>query len=211
MTRENTQILSKRLNAADVKHTECSSDSENIGLVLQHAMPSLSGQAARIIDSGATSYMCNDQSLFVQYESLKTHLKVTIGDGYEIDTIVHGVVMLTSVLPSGESKKHNLQNVLYVPRLCYNLFSVSATTERGKTVRFSNDSCQVLNEGKLFAVATKVGEIYYLNFHINRVCSNAAKTKVTESKEDRWHHRFGHLGARSLHILAKENLVNGFD
>ena len=48
---------------------------------------------------------------------------------------------LNSVLPSGESKKCNLQNVLYVPRLSYNLFSVSVTTECGKTVRFSKDSC----------------------------------------------------------------------
>ena len=93
----------------------------------------------------------------MEYESLKTPLKVTIGDGYKIDAIILGVVILTSVLPSGESNKRNLQKVLYVPRLCYNLFSVSVTTERGKTVRFSKDSCQVLDEGKLFAVATKVG------------------------------------------------------
>ena len=76
-------------------------------------MPSLSGKAAWIVHSGVTSYMCNDQSLFVEYESLKTPLKVTLGDGYEVDAIVIGVVMLTSVLPSGESKKCNLQNVLY--------------------------------------------------------------------------------------------------
>ena len=132
-----------------MKDTECSSDSENIGLVLQHAMPSLSGEAARIVHSGVTSHMCNDQSPFVEYESLKTPLKVTLGDGYEIDAIVIGVVMLTSVLPSGESKKCNLQNVLYVPRLCYNLFSVSVTTEHGKTVRFSKDSWQDLDEGNL--------------------------------------------------------------
>ena len=130
----------------------------------------------------------NDQSFFVEYESLKTPLKVTIGDGYEIDVTILGVVILTSVLPSGESEKCTLQNVLYVPRLCYNLFSVSVTTERGKTVRFSKDSCQVLDEGKLVAVATKGGELYYLNFHVSGVCSNAAESKVTESKEDRWHH-----------------------
>ena len=79
-------------------------------------MPSLSVKAAWIMDSEATSHMCNDQSLFVEYESLKTPLKVTLGDGYEIDAIVLGIVMLTSVLPSGKSKKCNLLNVLYVPR-----------------------------------------------------------------------------------------------
>ena len=108
----------QKANAADVKDTECSSDSENIGLVVQHAMPSLSGKAAWITDSGATSHMCN-QSLFVEYESLKTPLKVTLGEGYDVDAIGCGVVMLnsTSVLPSGESKRCNLQNVLCVPRL----------------------------------------------------------------------------------------------
>ena len=122
--------------------------------------------------------MCNNQSLFVEYESLKTPLKDTMGDGYEIDATELGIVMLTSTLPSGESKKYNLLNVLYVPRLYYNLFSVSVTTEHGKTVRFSKDSCQVLDEGKLVDVATKVGEFYYLNFHVSGVCSNAAETKV---------------------------------
>ena len=123
-----------------MKDTECSSDSENIGLVVQHAMPSLSGKAAWIIDSEATSHMYNDQSLFVEYESLKTPMKVTLGDGYEVDAIGCGVVMLNSVLPSGGSKRCDLQNVLCVPRLSYNLFSVSVTTEHGKTVRFSEDS-----------------------------------------------------------------------
>ena len=41
--------------------------------------------------------------------------------------------------------------------------------------------------------------------------SNTAKIQVQESKEDKWHRRFGHLGVRNLQKLAKEKLVNGFD
>ena len=41
-----------------MKDTECSSDSENIGLVVEHAMTSLSGNAGWIIDSETTSHMC---------------------------------------------------------------------------------------------------------------------------------------------------------
>ena len=66
------------------------------------------GKATWILDSGTMSHLSNDQSLFVEYESLKTPLKVTLGDGYEVDAIGHGVVMLDSVLPSGESKRCNL-------------------------------------------------------------------------------------------------------
>ena len=201
----------EKANAAEAKHTECSSDSENIGLVVQHAMPSLSGKAAWIIDSGAMSHMCNDQSFFVKYNRLKTPLKVTLGDGYEVDAVGRGVIMLDSVLRSGERKKCNLQNVLYVPRLSYNLFSVSVTTERGKTVSFGKTTCQVLDEGKLVAVATKVGGLNCLNFHVRSFHSNTAETQVIESKEDKWHRRFGHLGEKSLQTLAKEKLVNGFD
>ena len=120
-------------------------------------------------------------------------------------------MILNSVLHSGESKSCNLHSVLCMPRLSYNLFSVSVTTEHRKTVRFSKDNCQVLDEEKLVAVATKIGELYYLNFHVSRICSNAAETKITELKVDRWHCRFGHLAARSLQILAKDKLVNSFD
>ena len=62
---------------------------------------------------------------------MKTPLKATLGDEYEIDAIRCEVVMLNSVLSSGKSKRCNLQNVLYMPRLSYNLFSVSVTTEHG--------------------------------------------------------------------------------
>ena len=40
----------------------------------------------------------------MEYKGLKTPVKVTIGDGYEDDATGYSVVMLDSVLPSGESK-----------------------------------------------------------------------------------------------------------
>ena len=80
-------------------------------------MASLSGKVAWIIDSGATCHMCNNKSLFMEYGSFKTPLKVTLGDGYEVDTIGSGVVMLNTVLNSGETKQCKLHSVLYVPRL----------------------------------------------------------------------------------------------
>ena len=37
--------------------------------------------------------MCNDKFLFTEYDSLETLLKVTLGDGDEVDAIGHDVVM----------------------------------------------------------------------------------------------------------------------
>ena len=66
-------------------------------------MLSFSGKAAWIIDSGATCHMCNDEYLFMDYESLKAPLNVKLGDGYEVDAIRSGSVMLKCPLPSGIS------------------------------------------------------------------------------------------------------------
>ena len=140
-------------------------------------MSSHSKKTAWIVDSGATCHMCNDQSVFVTYESLKTPLKVTLGDGYEVDALGRGVVILYSELPSGRSKRCKLHDVLHVPRLSYNLFSVSMATKRDKTVRFGKTKCQVLDKNKPVAIAIKVGELYYLKCHMNGIYSNTAKTQ----------------------------------
>ena len=55
--------------------------------------------------------------------------------------------MVNSVLPSRESKRCNLQNVLYMPKLFYNLFSVSVTMERRKTVNLVKTAAKVYIKG----------------------------------------------------------------
>ena len=53
--------------------------------------------------------MCNDEYLFMDYESLKAPIKVKLGDGYEVGS---GSVMLKCPLPSGISKEYKLHKVL---------------------------------------------------------------------------------------------------
>ena len=72
--------------------------------------------------------------------------------------------MLETKLPSGKTKKCKLHDVLYVPKLSYNILSVSRISD--KTTRFGEASCQILDENrKLIGAATTVGELYYLNCH----------------------------------------------
>ena len=68
----------QKANAAESKHVESSSDSESVGLVVQHVMTSYFKKNAWIIDSGATCHMCNDKSAFVKYEELQTPLEVVL-------------------------------------------------------------------------------------------------------------------------------------
>ena len=61
-------------------------------------MTSCLGKAEWIIDSGATCHMCNEPSTFVNNEKLK----IKLGDGYEIDGIRSGTVVITTQLSIGK-------------------------------------------------------------------------------------------------------------
>ncbi len=62
-------------------------------------------------------------------------------------------------LPNGKTRWCKLHDVLYVPDLSHNLLSVSKATERG--------SCRIFGTtNRLIAVASKIGNLYHLNFKI---------------------------------------------
>ena len=62
--------------------------------------------------------------------------------------------------------------------------------DNGKTVNFGKTNCYILDDDKLVAVGTKVGDLYYLNCYTSGVHSNVAETQIQRSKEDNWHRRF---------------------
>ena len=212
--KERTKSVKHQANTAGTRQRDSSSsDSESVGLVVRHALSASAGMhESWIVDSGATCHMCNDRRLFVELCNLEKPLEVTLGDGHELDAIGRGIVVLETNLPSGRTKKCKLHDVLYVPKLSYNLLSVSRISDAGKTTRFGEASCQILDDNrKLIGVATRVGDLYYLNCRPGFQKSHTAADKSPETKEDIWHRRFGHLGARNLQKLAKNKLVDGFD
>ena len=189
-----------------------SSDSESAGLVVSHALSASSSSEHNtwIVDSGATCHMCHDRELFTELSHLKDPLEVVLGDGHELTAAGKGNVMLDMKLPNGKIKTCKLSDVLYVPKLSYNLLSVARAAQRGKMTKFTKAACYILDkEHKLIAKASKVGSLYHLDHQPYREQTNCAKS--SEMKEDVWHRRFGHLGGCNLQWLAREKLVDGFD
>ena len=180
-----TKSVKQHAKAAKVREDDSSSsnsdsDSE-IGLVTCHALTTSAGrQDTWIVDSGATCHMSNDRRLFVELRDLEKPLEVTLGDGHDLNAVGRGVVVLQTKLPSGRRKRCKLHDVLYVPKLTHNLLSVSKASDAGKKVRFGEASCQILDENKkLIAVATRAGDLYYLN-----CCPGFQKSHVTVDKSE---------------------------
>ena len=89
-------------------------------------------------------------------------------------------------------------DVLYVPKLSYNLLSVSKVTELGKTTDFNEKGCKIYTtKGMLIAEGSKIGSLY-LNCLPCNMKVNVANRKT---KENIWHRRFGHLGMQNLQDL----------
>ena len=192
--------------AAEVVQSESSSGDEV--LVVDHAL-SASSKDNWIIDSGATSHMCHNEALFSELKALKKPQDVSLGDGHVLKAVAEGTVSLKMLLDGGTTKRCSLKRVLLIPKLAYNLLSVSKATEAGKTVDFDETGCKILNaDGRCIASGTKVGNLYYLKVSKDHHHLTVA---AGSNKERLWHRRYGHLSEQNLQMLTRNGLVECFD
>ena len=165
--------------------------SDGDALLTSHVLVGMS--TGWIVDWWATSHMCTSRKLFVEYRMLQKAEMVTIGDGRRLEAVGCGMIHLWMKLPDEKIISCQLQEVLHVPDLTYNLVSVSKASEAGKLTKFDNLGCHILNcKSKLIDMARKFGSLYFLNCQMNK------HARVVTRKEDVWHRRYGHLGVQSL-------------
>lgn len=129
---------------AATRPTSISSDDEAL-LIVGHAL-SVASKGNWIIDSGATSHMCNNKEQFNELNPLDKPVQVSLGDGHVLDATHEGTVALEMLLPNGSTKNVKLKNTLYVPKLSYSLLSVSRASKSGMTTKFSKTGCEILNQ-----------------------------------------------------------------
>lgn len=104
-------------------------------------------------------------------------------------------------VPKGRSRC-TLHDVLLIPGLAYNLFSVSKATEAGKSTEFTKTRCSIRDTSgrQLIARGYRQRSLYYLDQGAEPPQAHTATTET-------WHRRFGHLGSQALTRLEK--MVDG--
>ena len=115
-----------------------------------------------LLDSAATQHMCNDPSKFISIENC-TENKVLVGDGKSLNVSGKGDILLNLDSGKGNVTKCRLKDVLYVPKLSHNLLSVPKISEKGKSIIFSRNSCNIIDGKKTVAFGRKVGKLYVLS------------------------------------------------
>ena len=186
--------------------SESNEGSDSDALIAFHAL-SANSRGSWIVDSGATCHMCNNEKMFATFKSFNKAQEVTLGDGHVLEATGEGIVQIKMKLPNEKLRRSNLRNVLFVPKLAYNLLSVSKAAEARRTTQFDESGCPIFNSDmNVIAVAKRVGNLYYLECQENHSLS-----VMMQSNERLWHRRFGHLGENGLVKLAKSGLIKSFN
>ena len=154
--------------------------------------------------------MTSHKQAFDSYESI-SHRKVYLGGNGVVEAIGKGS-MLVETCVDNKVKRIRIHDVLHVPKLHTNLFSVSKLVARGLNVHFNTMGYKVrIQTGEVVAMATMEANLYQLDLKFvgGEDVSAKAFTLAHESVMKLWHKRLGHLHVNGVKGL--QSMVVGMD
>ena len=156
-----------------------------------------------LVDTGATSHICNDISKFESFdesfEPERHYIELADGTVTNNAALKKGTVVVNLRSNDGKIHSANLENTLYVPSYPQNIFSVRAATTKGSTATFGPHTSELTTpNGTKFELETR-GKLYYL-------CSSKDSRHASYDLQ-KWHEILGHCNVDDVRKL--ESVVNG--
>ena len=159
------------------------------------------GDSVWLMDSGASKHMTAKKEYFASYRQFAQYQHVRIGDGRVLEAHGCGDIQLEMTFDVSDSKYCTMNNVLYVPDLAGNLFSVGAAVQKGLVVQFGKRRCHIRDEnGALHGMGSYIGDNLY-KLDCKTLTPERAAVAVRDNI-DLWHQRLGHINAQQLKQLA---------
>ena len=122
--------------------------------------------------------------------------KVYLGDNRTVEAHGKGTVWLKVKSVDGY-KPAELSDVLFVPNLAKNLFSVSAVTKKGLTMVFDDGKCAILDSnGTIMGSGNTDGKLFMLDSSLMKGSLHEAHSAIDGNSLQLWHERYGHLGCK---------------
>ncbi|SCZ88906.1 BZ3501_MvSof-1269-A2-R1_C46g00235 [Microbotryum saponariae] len=159
------------------------------------------------LDSGATTHMVADRSLFTTYRQT-AHTKIG-GIAGGITAIGMGDVAF--VAKTGHPI--TLRGVLHTPGLHVNLLSVSRLCDTDRVrLAFTSDGIDIAKDGRAIAHGTRVNDGLYLLDADHTKCQHLAFLSRSESPVPllTLHRCLGHLAPSSIQKMIAAGLLDGF-
>ena len=106
------------------------------------------------MDSGASQHMAFDHGLFTNYEAFKDPILIQLGNDTTIQAEGKGSIKMNLNIHN-EQKEGILTQVLYIPEICKNLFSVSKVINKDLTLHFEGSKATFYHNNKPVMTVTK--------------------------------------------------------
>lgn len=173
-----------------------------------HAYAVEDASTAWYLDSRASNHVTGNRSLLVDVKPAEHNRIVHTVGGQSLP--VKGIGSVVIQLPNGEIKA--IGNIMYVPGLTKNLFSVGSITDKGLTILFLPHVCHVLdkntNQVLIKGIRDSVNSLYRIesSFFVNCI---EVHTASNTNPAALWHARFGHPNDICLRTLIHNQLAHG--
>ena len=157
-----------------------------------------------ILDSGCTQHMTYDEGHFMNYT--KDSGVVTLADGKTLQVQGRGTIKVPI-----QGKETLITSVIHVPKIGFNLLSISQLAERGMKCEFTGGTAVLSRNGAVVATAIRRGMTYALSGALASAthAAHAACVASTEgvahgrTQSDLWHQRLGHPGKEKTRLIEK--------
>ncbi len=166
-----------------------------------------------LLDSGATAHIICNKDLFHKgiFQSEINHLET--GSGEVIATEGKGSLLVPLDDGNGNFTDLVLTDVLYSPRLKFNLISTRKLGKKGIATYLMEDDkpAQLMHKGKIIGLAKVFNDQYVLQTHSSNTQA-LATTSSAKTPIHIWHERLGHLSYSNLlklNHLAKGVAIEG--
>ena len=169
-----------------------------------------------MIDSGAGKHMTYQYELLLYVEALDNQIMIKCAERNALMFGTHiGDIHMCVRNRNYEKKIITLKNVIYVPKISHNLFSVNqATADDLFEVSFRKLYVDIkcVESGDVIFSGYTFNRMKWFDFSHVRTYEEANVARIILTDQDwqlinLWHRRFGHIGAQNLQTVC--NLVEG--
>jgi hypothetical protein len=198
----------KKRKAANERKAAAHHDGRNealIGEALSTVQDSEKSSEIWYLDSGATDHMSNQRRWFQNFKHYQEPKFVRIGNGKLIPAIGSGNVDILAY--NGESWIPKfLSDVLYVPDLTYNLFSLGATLDKGIQYQSDDRTCRLFKGGNVVAVGERRNKLFEMKFR-SRISNPESQANAAASVDSlqTWHNRLAHQHAGQVKKILRKS------
>lgn len=157
-----------------------------------------------IQDSGATHHLTGNLKWLSNIRSLNVPILVEIGDSTKLEGIAFGDVELNAY----DNEKWYpivLRDVLYVPDLKFNLFSVTTVLDKGYTQKATAENSMIMEGKTIVLMAERIGGLFKMIFRQKEEYS------LTVVGLKLWHERLAHQNIRHVKDILMRNNIKYID